>query len=97
MTAHREDHAPRSRRVDRFNESLPPASQDDPAATLPDHITQNIEAVKAHHTRADETLSRYQRPLETVGTVLGRPAFFLAVSSLLPCGCSATFCPPSVA
>ena len=35
-----------------------------------------LEAIQALHRRADETLSRYQRPIETVSSVLGRPAFF---------------------
>jgi uncharacterized membrane protein len=43
---------------------------------LPDHINQNIEAVKTLHARADETLSPSQRPIETVGALVGRPAFF---------------------
>jgi uncharacterized membrane protein len=43
---------------------------------LPDHVNQNIEAVKMLHARADETVSRYQRPIETVRTLVGRPAFF---------------------
>jgi uncharacterized membrane protein len=76
MTADRQDQAHGPLRVGRFSEPLPPASQDEPAAILPDHINQNIEAVKALHARADENLSRYQRPIETVSTLLGRPTFF---------------------
>jgi uncharacterized membrane protein len=76
MTADHEDQAHEPRKVSRFSEPLPPASQDEPAAILPDHINQNIEAVKALHTRADENLSGYQRPIETVSTLLARPAFF---------------------
>jgi uncharacterized membrane protein len=43
------------------------------------HISQNIEAIKALHAHADENLSRYQRPIETVGMLLGRPTFFYGI------------------
>ncbi len=63
-------------RDSRLGKPLPPISQDEAAAILPDHITQNIEAVKTLHTRADDNLSASQRSIETVSTLLGRPGFF---------------------
>ena len=58
---------------------FPLASQDDAAALLPDHVSQNIEAIRMLHSRADESLSRYHRPIETVSALLGRPAFFYGI------------------
>ena len=75
MTANEEDHAHEPPCDHRCRERLPSVSQDEPAAMLPDHVNQNIAAVKALHTRADETVSRYRRPIELVGTLVGRPAF----------------------
>ena len=63
----------------RASASLPSPEQDQPAALLPDHVSQNIEAVKMLHMRADENLSRYQRPIETVSSLLGRPAFLYGI------------------
>jgi uncharacterized membrane protein len=63
----------------RASASLPSAAQDPLAALLPDHVSHNIEAIKTLHMRADETLSRYQRPIETVSALLGRPAFFYGI------------------
>jgi uncharacterized membrane protein len=79
MTSDREDQAHGPLRAGRFSAPLPPASQDEPAAILPDHSNQNIEAIKALHARANENLSRYQRLIETVGTLLGHPAFFYGI------------------
>ena len=76
LPADRKDQAHEPRRVGRFSEPLPHAPQDESAAILPEHINQNIEAVKTLHTRADEHLSDSQRSIETVSTLLGRPAFF---------------------
>jgi hypothetical protein len=76
MTPDREDQSQGRLRARRASETLPPASQGEPAAILPDHVSQNIEAIQALHTRADETLSRSQRPIETVSSLLGRPACF---------------------
>ena len=39
----------------------------------------NIEAIRMLHIRADENLSRYHRPIETVSSLLGRPAFFYGI------------------
>lgn len=58
---------------------IPSASQDEAAALLPDHVSQNIEAMRTLHRRADENLSRSQRPIETVSALLGRPAFFYGI------------------
>jgi uncharacterized membrane protein len=62
---------------------IPSASQDEAAALLPDHVSQNIEAIRTLHIRADETVSRYQRPIETVSALLGRPAFFYGIVLLV--------------
>ena len=79
MTPDHEDQAHEPLRARRLSGPLSPASQDEPAAILPDHISQNIEVIKALHARADENLSRYQRPLETVGMLLGQPTFFYGI------------------
>ena len=79
MTPDREDQLPGLLRARRASAPLPSASQDTPAAPLPDHVSQNIEAIKTLHIRADENLSRYQRPIETVSSLLGRPAFFYGI------------------
>ena len=79
MMSDREDHAHGPLRAGRFSVPLPPVSQDEPATILPDHISQNIEAIKALHARATENLSRYQRPIETLGTFLGHPGFFYGI------------------
>ena len=63
----------------RVSASLPSTAQDQPAALLPDHVSHNIEAIKTLHMRADENLSRYQRPIETVSSLLGHPAFFYGI------------------
>ena len=79
MMSDREDQAHGPLRAGRFSVPLPPAAQDEPATILPDHISQNIEAIKALHARATENLSRYQRPIETLGTLLGHPGFFYGI------------------
>jgi uncharacterized membrane protein len=58
---------------------LPSASQDELATLLPDHVSHNMGAITTLHLRADETVSRYQRPLETVSALFGRPAFFSGI------------------
>src|SRR5688500_19004840 len=57
--------------------SYPP--QDEATTLLPNHVSQNIEAIRILHIRADESLSRYHRPIETVSSLLGRPAFFYGI------------------
>ena len=79
MIPDREDPLSRPLNARRARAPLPPAAQDDAAALLPDHVSQNIEAIRQLHLRADETLSRYHRPIETVSTLLGRPAFFYGI------------------
>src|SRR5437868_3449934 len=54
-------------------------SLDKAAASVPDHVSHNIEAIKTLHARADENLSHYQRPIETVGTIVGQPSFFYGI------------------
>jgi hypothetical protein len=48
---------------------MPSASQDEAAALLPDHVSQNIEAMRTLQRRADENVSRSQRPIETVSAL----------------------------
>ena len=79
MTPDRADQSQRLLRTRPASETVPPAPQDEPAATLPDHINQNIEAIKTLHARADKDLSRYHRPIETLGTFLGRPFYFYGI------------------
>jgi uncharacterized membrane protein len=83
MPPDREDQLPGRLRARRASAPRLSASQDKPAAPLPDHVSQNIEAIQALHIRADENLSRYQRPIETVSSFLGRPAFFYGMVLLV--------------
>ena len=83
MPPDREDQLPGRLRARRASAPRLSASQDKPAAPLPDHVSQNIEAIQALHIRADENLSRYQRPIETVSSLLGRPAFFYGIVLLV--------------
>jgi uncharacterized membrane protein len=79
MIADREDLCPERRSVSRASAPLPATAPDEAAALLPDHVSHNIEAIRMLHLRADETLSRYHRPIETVSALLGRPAFFYGI------------------
>jgi uncharacterized membrane protein len=79
MPPDREDQLPGILRAHGTSVPPPPASLNEAAALLPDHVSQNIEAIKTLHIRADESLSRYQRPIETVSSLLGRPAFFYGI------------------
>jgi uncharacterized membrane protein len=79
MPPDRADQLPGWLRARRASAPPPSASQDTPAAPLPDHVSQNIAAIQALHLRADKNLSRYQRPIETVSSLLGRPAFFYGI------------------
>ena len=79
MTPNRKDQSQEPLKTPRFSKPSPIAQQDESDAILPDHISQNIEAVKTLHAQADENLSHYQRPIEIVGALLGRPAFFYGI------------------
>ena len=79
MTPDRKDHIPGLLSARHTSAPLPAASQDEAAAPLPDHVSHNIEAIRMLHRRADENLSRYHRPIETVSALLGRPAFFYSI------------------
>jgi len=79
MPPDREDHVPGLPSARRASTPLPSAPQDEASAHLPDHVSQNIEAIRLLHIRADENLSRYHRPIETVSALLGRPAFFYGI------------------
>jgi hypothetical protein len=79
MSPDRKDHVPGLLQARRTSAPLPAASQDEAAAPLPDHVSHNIEAIRMLHIRADESLSRYHRPIETVSALLGRPAFFYSI------------------
>ena len=79
MPLDHEDHVPGVLQGRRTSAPLPAISQDEAAAPLPDHVSHNIEAIRMLHIRADENLSRYHRPIETVSALLGRPAFFYSI------------------
>ena len=79
MVPDREDQLPGLLSARRASAPLPPPAQDDATALLPDHVSQNIEAIRMLHRRADENLSRSHRPIETVSALLGRPAFFYGI------------------
>jgi hypothetical protein len=55
--------------VRRASAPLPAGSQDEAATPLPDHVSHNIEAIRMLHRRADDNLSRYHRPIETVSAL----------------------------
>lgn len=46
-----------------------------PIAPLPEHISQNIDAIIALHTRYEQGVSGHQRFVEKVTAFFGRPAF----------------------
>jgi uncharacterized membrane protein len=75
MIPDREDPRPGLPSARRASAPRPAPSQDDAAALLPDHVSNNIEAIRMLHIRADENLSRYHRPIETLSALLGRPTF----------------------
>jgi uncharacterized membrane protein len=50
-----------------------------PIAPLPEHITQNIDAIMALHTRHEQSISRHQRVVETVTAFFGRPVFLFSL------------------
>jgi uncharacterized membrane protein len=50
-----------------------------PIAPLPDHISQNIEAIVALHTNAQRGLPRHQRVVEATTTFFSRPAFLYGI------------------
>ena len=59
--------------------TMPPALESDPTVQLPDHLSQNISAVKALHARAEQDVSHHQRAVETVAAFFGRPAFLYSI------------------
>ena len=69
MSPDREDPLSGLLKARRASAPLPAASQDEAAALLPDHVSQNIEAIRRLHIRADETVSRSHRPIETVSAL----------------------------
>jgi uncharacterized membrane protein len=79
MISDREDQLPGLLSARHASAPLPSPSQDEAATLLSDHVSQNIEAIRMLHIRADENLSRYHRPIETVSSLLGRPAFFYGI------------------
>ena len=75
MLPDRDDLFPGRRHVHPARTPHPAPAQDEVATLLPDHVSNNIEAIRMLHIRADETLSRYHRPIETLSALLGRPTF----------------------
>ena len=78
MTPDRKDHVPERPSAHRASAPLPAAAPD-AAASLPEQVSHNIEAIRLLHIRADETVSRFHRPIETVSALFGRPAFFYGI------------------
>lgn len=50
-----------------------------PTAPLPDPLGQNIEAIIALQTKAEQDLPQHQRLVETITTFFGRPAFLYSI------------------
>lgn len=50
-----------------------------PTAPLPEHISQNIEAIIALHARHEQNVPRHQRVVEAVTNFFGRPAFLYSI------------------
>ncbi|MBV8886839.1 MAG: DUF1003 domain-containing protein [Chroococcidiopsidaceae cyanobacterium CP_BM_RX_35] len=48
-------------------------------APVPDHLSQNISAIKALHERAEQDVSQHQRVVEAVAAFFGRPAFLHSI------------------
>lgn len=48
-------------------------------APVPDHLSQNISAVKALHERAEQEVSQAQRAVETITAFFERPAFLYSI------------------
>jgi uncharacterized membrane protein len=53
------------------------------SASLPDHISHNLETIQALAARADDRMSRAHRPIEAIGMLLGQPAFFYGIVLLV--------------
>ena len=66
MPPDRDDHLPERLRVRRASALLPAVSQAEAAPPLPAPVSHHIEAIRLLQRRADESLSRSHRPLETV-------------------------------
>jgi len=50
---------------------------------LPPHVNQNIDSIVAFHQREQEKLSRAERGLERVSTLIGRPVYLIALLLLV--------------
>lgn len=50
-----------------------------PIAPLPEHISQNIDAIIELHTRNEQHVPRHQRIVEAVAAFFGRPAFLYSI------------------
>ncbi|MDE2361010.1 MAG: DUF1003 domain-containing protein [Betaproteobacteria bacterium] len=51
----------------------------DPAEAVPDHISQNIDSIRAFYRREEQKISDSQRLLETVGGFMGGPYYLASV------------------
>ena len=50
-----------------------------PTAPLPEHISHNIDAIIALHTRNEQNVSGHQRVVEGVTAFFGRPTFLYSI------------------
>lgn len=67
-----------TRAAHRQSQTVPPALEDDP--TRPSEpLSQNIEAIKTLHARAEQEVSQHQRAVEAVTVFFGRPAFLYGI------------------
>ena len=51
----------------------------DPVEAVPDHISQNIDSIRAFYRREEQKISDSQRLLETVGGFMGEPYYLASV------------------
>jgi uncharacterized membrane protein len=50
---------------------------------MPDHLSQNISAIKSMYVRAEQDVSKHQRAVEGVTAFFGRPAFLYTILLLV--------------
>jgi uncharacterized membrane protein len=63
--------------------TTPPAPDEVPVDSVPEHISQNIDSILAFYRREEQKISDSQRLLETVGGFMGRPSYLACVLSFV--------------